>query len=160
MKLSRIVLALAAAAALALVRAATMSADQAPPVNVPGIDKPVIVVTGDVGANETWTNANYYVLRGAVFVRESGSTLNIEAGTRVIGESGSVGTLIVERGGRLNAIGTADAPIVFTSDQPIGQRGRGDWGGLIINGRAPINFGRRRGRWRGRHWRLRRHGSE
>ena len=49
MKVSRIALALAAAAVLALVRAATMSADQAPPVNVPGIDKPVIVVTGDVG---------------------------------------------------------------------------------------------------------------
>ena len=140
MKVSRIALALAAAAALALVHGVRTSADQAPPVNVPGIDKPVIVVTGDVGANETWTSANYYVLRGAVFVR-SGSTLNIEAGTRVIGESGSVGTLIVERGGRLNAIGTATAPIVFTSDQPIGQRGRGDWGGLIINGRAPLNFG-------------------
>ena len=139
MKVSRIALALAAAAVLALVRAATMSADQAPPVNVPGIDKPVIVVTGDVAVNETWINANYYVLRGAVFVR-SGSTLNIAAGTRVIGESGSVGTLIVERGGRINAIGTQEAPIVFTSDQPIGQRGRGDWGGLIINGRARINF--------------------
>ncbi len=140
MHLSRIAIALAAAAALAVVHSAGMSADQAPPVNVPGIDKPVIVVTGDVSANETWTSANYYVLRGAVFVR-SGSTLNIQAGTRVIGESGSVGTLIVERGGRLNAIGTATAPIVFTSDQPIGQRGRGDWGGIIINGRAPINFG-------------------
>jgi hypothetical protein len=140
MHLSRIVLGLAAAAALALVLGARPSADQAPPVNVPGIDKPVIVVSGDVSANETWTNANYYVLRGAVFVR-SGSTLNIQAGTRVVGESGSVGTLIVERGGRLNAIGTAEAPIVFTSDQPIGQRGRGDWGGLIINGRAPLNFG-------------------
>jgi hypothetical protein len=140
MQLTRIVLGLAGAAALALVPGVRMSADQAPPVNVPGIDKPVIVVTGDVGANETWTNANYYVLRGAVFVRE-GSTLTIQAGTRVIGESGSVGALVVERGGRLNAIGTATAPIVFTSDQPIGQRGRGDWGGIIINGRAPINFG-------------------
>ena len=120
MKVSRIALALAAAAVLALIRAATMSADQAPPVNVPGIDKPVIVVTGDVGTSTRRGPAtNYYVLRGAVFVR-SGSTLNIAAGTRVIGESGSVGTLIVERGGRLNAIGTADAPIVFTSDQPIG----------------------------------------
>jgi hypothetical protein len=137
---SRIVLAVAAAATLALAHGVRTSADQAPPVNVPGIDKPVIVVTGDVSANETWTSGNYYVLRGAVFVR-SGSTLNIQAGTRVIGESGSVGTLIVERGGRLNAIGTATAPIVFTSDQPIGQRGRGDWGGIIINGRAPINFG-------------------
>ena len=140
MQVSRIALALAAAAILAFVRVATMSADQAPPVNVPGIDKPVIVVTGDVGVNETWTNANYYVLRGAVFVR-SGSTLNIAAGTRIVGESGSVGTLIVERGGRLNAIGTQAEPIVFTSDQPMGQRGRGDWGGLIINGRARLNFG-------------------
>jgi hypothetical protein len=140
MHFSRFVLGLAAALVLALVPSARTSADQAPPVNVPGIDKPVIVVTGDVAATETWTSANYYVLRGAVFVR-SGSTLNIQAGTRVIGESGSVGTLIVERGGRINAIGTAAAPIVFTSDQPIGQRGRGDWGGLIINGHAPLNFG-------------------
>jgi hypothetical protein len=136
----RLLFGLAAAAALAIVPTATLSSDQAPPVNVPGIDKPVIVVTGDVSANETWTSNNYYVLRGAVFVR-AGATLNIGAGTRVIGESGSVGTLIVERGGRLNAIGTATNPIVFTSDQPIGQRGRGDWGGIIINGRAPLNFG-------------------
>ena len=139
MQLSRIVLALGAAAGLAVAMGVPMSADQAPPVNVPGIDKPVIVVTGSVTGTETWTNANYYVLRGAVFV-EAGATLNISAGTRIIGESGSVGTLIVLRGGRLNAIGTADAPVVFTSDQPIGQRNRGDWGGLIINGRAHVNF--------------------
>jgi hypothetical protein len=130
---------LALAAGLALVPAARVSTDQAPPVNVPGIDKPVVVVTGSITGNEIWTNAYYYVLRGAVFI-DQGATLNIQAGTRVIGESGSVGTLIVSRGGRLNAIGTAAAPIVFTSDQPIGQRGRGDWGGIIINGRAPINF--------------------
>ena len=138
--LRRAVLGIALAAGLSIVPTVTLRSDQSAPVNVPGIDKPVIVVTGDVGANETWTSANYYVLRGAVFVR-AGATLNIGAGTTVIGESGSVGTLIVERGGRLNAIGTATAPVVFTSDQAPGQRGRGDWGGLIINGRAPINFG-------------------
>jgi hypothetical protein len=140
MQVSRIALGLAAAAAIAAGALTRVSADQAPPVNVPGIDKPVIVVTGSITGNETWTNANYYVLRGAVFV-EQGGTLNIGAGTRIIGESGSVGTLIVQRGGRLNAIGTAAAPIVFTSDQPVGRRGRGDWGGIIINGRARINFG-------------------
>lgn len=113
--------------------------DQAPPVNVPGIDKPVVVVTGEITGSETWSNSNYYVLRGAVFVNE-GATLNIQAGTRVIGEAGSVGTLIVLRGGRLNAIGTREAPVVFTSDQPVGARARGDWGGLIINGRAPVNL--------------------
>jgi hypothetical protein len=134
------VVALALAVGIAGAAATTVRTDQAAPVTVPGINRPVVVVTGDVGSNETWSAANYYVLRGAVFVR-SGSTLNIQAGTTVIGESGSVGTLIVERGGRINAIGTAAAPIVFTSDQAIGQRGRGDWGGLIINGRARLNFG-------------------
>ena len=124
---------------LAAVPAVKVSSEQAPPVNVPGIDKPVIVVTGEVTGTETWVNTNYYVLRGAVFVRQGG-TLNIQAGTRIIGEAGSVGTLIVLRGGRLNAIGTAAQPIVFTSDQPIGRRNRGDWGGLIINGRAPVNL--------------------
>ena len=120
--------------------AAPVSTQQAVPVTVPGIDKPVIVVTGEIASTETWTSANYYVLRGAVFVR-AGATLNIQAGTHVIGESGSVGTLIVLRGGRLNAIGTPQAPVVFTSDQAPGTRGRGDWGGLIINGRARVNFG-------------------
>ena len=140
MRFSRILFRVAIAVGVAIVPTARLSSDQAPPVNVPGIDKPVIVVTGEVTGNETWVSSNYYVLRGAVFVR-AGATLNIAAGTRIIGEAGSVGTLIVEQGGRLNAIGTAAAPIVFTSDQPIGQRGRGDWGGIIINGRAPLNFG-------------------
>jgi hypothetical protein len=118
---------------------ARVRGDQAPPVTVPGIDKPVIVVTGSVSGTENWTSNYYYVLRGAVFV-PSGATLNIAAGTTVIGESGSVGTLIVLRGGRLNATGTRTAPIVFTSDQPVGSRDRGDWGGLIINGNAPVNL--------------------
>jgi hypothetical protein len=126
-------------AALLVSQSESVWSAQAPPVNVPGIDKPVIVVTGEVEGTESWTNNFYYVLRGAVFVRD-GATLNIQAGTRVIGESGSVGTLIVLRGGRLNAIGTREAPIVFTSDQPVGSRARGDWGGIIINGRAPVNI--------------------
>jgi hypothetical protein len=117
----------------------TIGADQAAPVTVPGIDKPVIVVTNEITGAENWTSNFYYVLRGAVFIR-SGGTLNIAAGTTVIGEAGSAGTLIIERGGRLNAIGTRTAPIVFTSDQPVGNRARGDWGGIIINGRAPLNL--------------------
>lgn len=118
---------------------APLSGQQRPPVTVPGIDKPVVVVTGSIAGTETWTSSFYYVLRGAVFV-EQGGTLNVEAGTRVIGESGSVGTLIVKRGGRLNVNGTRTAPVVFTSDQPVGSRSRGDWGGIILNGRAPVNI--------------------
>jgi hypothetical protein len=131
--------AVAACALLLVTTTVPVSSDQAPPVTVPGIDKPVVVVTGTISGTENWTNNFYYVLRGAVFV-ESGGTLNIQAGTRVVGESGSVGTLIVRRGGRLNAIGTAAQPIVFTSDQPVGTRARGDWGGIILNGRAPVNI--------------------
>jgi hypothetical protein len=126
-------------AVLVIGQMAGLRADQAAPVTVPGIDKPVVVVTGSVTGTENWTSNFYYVLRGAVFV-EAGATLNIAAGTRVIGEAGSVGTLIVRRGGRLNAIGTRTEPIVFTSDQPVGSRGRGDWGGIILNGFAPVNI--------------------
>jgi hypothetical protein len=136
---SRTLAAVVAGAVLVMSQHATVQADLAGPFNVPGIDKPVFVVTGSVTGTESWTSNNYYVLRGAVFVEEGG-TLNIAAGTRVIGESGSVGTLIVKRGGRLNAIGTRTAPIVFTSDQPAGSRSRGDWGGIILNGRAPVNL--------------------
>jgi hypothetical protein len=135
--LSRIACGVALAALVAV--PVTLSAKQTAPVTVPGIDKPVIVVTGEVTGLDTWTNAYYYVLRGAVFVRDGG-VLTIQPGTWVIGESGSVGTLIVERGGKLNAVGTAAQPIVFTSDQAPGTRSRGDWGGLIINGRAPVNL--------------------
>jgi hypothetical protein len=126
-------LALAGAAALAQVAPIQSQ------VNVPGLDKPVVVVTGRIRGVVNWTNKFYYVLRGAVFVEE-GATLNIQAGTLIAGEAGSVGTLIVLRGGRLNALGTREQPVVFTSDQPPGSRDRGDWGGIIINGRAPVNI--------------------
>jgi hypothetical protein len=106
MHFSRIAFGLAVAAGLVIGPVVKLSSEQAPPVSVPGIDKPVVVVTGEVTGTEAWVNSNYYVLRGAVFVR-NGATLNIQAGTRIIGESGSVGTLIVDRGGRLNALGTA-----------------------------------------------------
>ena len=109
------------------------------PVNVPGIDKPVRVIRGQFTSAVNLESRYYYVLRGAVFIGRGG-TLNIEAGTRIVGEFATLGTLVIAQGGRINAIGTASAPIVFTSDQPVGQRGRGDWGGLIINGEAPINI--------------------
>lgn len=107
-------------------------------VNVPGIDKPVRVIRGRFSSDIALTNQFHYVLRGVVFI-ERGATVDIQAGTRIVGEFATLGTLVIAQGGRINAIGTADAPIVFTSDQPIGQRARGDWGGLIINGEAPLN---------------------
>ncbi|MCY4626881.1 MAG: hypothetical protein OXE58_04840 [Acidobacteria bacterium] len=96
-------------------------------------------VEGEITEDTTWVAATEVILKGAVFVHE-GVTLTIEAGTRIYGDSATNGTLVVERGGTLMAMGTADAPIVMTSDQAAGERARGDWGGLIINGNAPLNI--------------------
>ncbi|MBD3358559.1 MAG: hypothetical protein GF363_15475 [Chitinivibrionales bacterium] len=81
-----------------------------------------------------------YILRGYVVV-DSPHTLIIEPGVTIHGEKSSIGTLIISRGAKIIAVGTQTAPIVFTSDQPKGQRKPGDWGGLVINGNAPINNG-------------------
>ena len=109
------------------------------PVTVAGIDKPVRVIKGRFTSDVTLTNDTYWVLRGAVFIGEP-ARLTIAAGTRIIGETATRGTLVIERGGQIIANGTALAPIVMTSDQPVGTRFRGDWGGLVINGRAPLNL--------------------
>jgi len=98
-----------------------------------------VVVTGNISSNTTWTSDNQYLLRGAVFV-QAGATLTIQAGTTIFGEKSSLGTLVVARGGRIVAQGTQSSPIVMTSDRPAGSRARGDWGGLILNGAAPLNI--------------------
>ena len=93
----------------------------------------VDVPAGDITASTTWTADNIYTLRGQVFV--TGGTLTIEAGTVIQGDPGSV--LVITAGAQLNAVGTAAAPIVFTSSQMIPSAG--DWGGVVLLGRAPIN---------------------
>ena len=98
-----------------------------------------ITVTGSITTNTTWSSSNIYLLSGFVYV-ESGATLTIQPGTIIKGDKASKGTLIVRQGGKLNAAGTAGAPIVFTSNQPVGSRDRGDWGGIILCGRAPQNI--------------------
>ncbi len=128
-----------ACALLLAIGTGTLKGDLQGQTTVPGIDKPVIVVKGRITGSTTWESRFYYVLRGAVFVTQ-GATLTVQPGTTVVGELATTGTLVVERGGRLVAVGTPASPIVFTSDQPIGERARGDWGGLILNGRAPVNI--------------------
>ena len=95
-----------------------------------------IVVSGDISTNTTWTKSNTYLLSGFVYVSD-GATLTIEAGTTIKGDKNSKGTLIVARGGKLIANGTANEPIVFTSNETTPSYG--DWGGLIILGKAHTN---------------------
>jgi hypothetical protein len=99
-------------------------------------------IQGNIESNQTWVNTKAYRIRGVVYVK-NGATLTVEPGTFVIGQPGSQppSALVVTRNGRIVANGTKSRPIVMTSSLPFGERQRGDWGGLILLGRAPINVG-------------------
>ena len=119
-------------------------------VNVSAVPaKTVVEVRGVLTGNVSWTKDKIYKLIGFVRVgadttetfssTAATGTLTIEAGTTIIGDRASKATLIVQRGSKIIANGTADAPIVFTSERAAGQRESGDWGGLVICGRAVNN---------------------
>lgn len=102
---------------------------------------PVCVLEGELTADTHLTPDKEYLLRGGVFVGDdvAETVLTIDAGVTLYGETSSKGMLVIRRGSKIIAEGTADAPIVMTSPNLEGSRARGDWGGLIINGRAPVN---------------------
>ena len=99
----------------------------------------VIALNTNFNTNTTLVSGETYMLFGFVEV-ESGVVLTIEPGTLILGDKDTKGTLIVNRGAQIIAEGTAAAPIVFTSAEPAGSRAPGDWGGVIICGRAPVNL--------------------
>ncbi len=101
-----------------------------------------IIVQGTILQNTTWTSNNVYLLRGGVFVGndQTQTILTIQPGTVIKGESASGGFLCIRRHSKIIADGTASQPITFTSDRPVGQQARGDWGGIIINGLAHVNL--------------------
>lgn len=109
--------------------------DEAPPT----VTDTRVRVEVDITSNTTWTASNKYLLVGFINV-QNGATLTIEPGTVIFGDKATKGTLIINRGGRIQAVGTASQPIVFTSAEAAGSRAPGDWGGLILCGRAPINL--------------------
>ncbi len=97
-----------------------------------------ITLSGDITSDMTlFSNARYF-LSGFVYVKNN-ATLTIQPGTIIKGVSGTKGTLIIERGSKIMAAGTKEQPIVFTSDKPEGQRAMGDWGGVVICGKAKTN---------------------
>ena len=110
------------------------------------------IVSENITTDVTWTSDICYILGGRIVV-EAGATLTIEPGTLIKGETGQ-GTnstsLLVARGATINAEGTADAPIIFTSVADEIQQGMiaspnldpsisGLWGGVLILGNAPIS---------------------
>ena len=79
-----------------------------------------------------------YLLKGWVYIA-NGAELTIEPGTVIKGDKQTKASLICERGGKLIAKGSATEPIVFTSEEAPGSRKPGDWGGIIICGKAKNN---------------------
>ncbi|MFM2190403.1 MAG: hypothetical protein RL491_789, partial [Bacteroidota bacterium] len=80
-----------------------------------------IEVSGDITSNTTWSSNNKYVLKGFVYVK-SPAVLTIEPGTVIRGDKATKGTLIIERGAQIFAVGTQNSPIVFTSNEAKGNR--------------------------------------
>jgi hypothetical protein len=102
----------------------------------PGTTNENTILEGRISENRTLKAANIYKLRGLVYVT-NGAILTIEPGTKIVGEKGKQGGLIITRSCKIIAEGTVDKPIVFTSEEatPL----RGDWSGLVILGNAPTN---------------------
>ena len=96
-------------------------------------------INTDILANRTLYVDTAYTLSGFIHVG-NGATLTIQPGTIIKGDFNTLGSsLMILKGAKIQADGTADAPIVFTSSRPAGQRQPGDWGGLLLVGNAPNN---------------------
>jgi hypothetical protein len=121
----------------ALLFVAGCSEDDDPPANT-DCPEGFTCLKGDITNQLTLDASKKYLLQGKVYV-QSGGEIVIPAGTLIIGEKNSDGTLIINRGGKIDAQGTATNPIVFTSQGPVGFRNRGDWGGVVILGRGYTN---------------------
>jgi hypothetical protein len=99
----------------------------------------VDTLTGSITADRSLSADTLYVLSGYVKVA-AGATITIEPGTTIVGDTAVLGSsLWILRGAQVDAQGTAEAPIVFTSGKPEGSRAPGDWGGLLIIGNGVIN---------------------
>ncbi|MEQ1571915.1 MAG: hypothetical protein ABMA64_40180 [Myxococcota bacterium] len=99
------------------------------------------VLTGTLTDDTTLDSSEPWVLDGVVFVGDDDHPVElvVDAGTLIYGNPTTRGTLVVSRGSRIVAEGTPSQPIVFTSPRARGARSPGDWGGVVIDGRAPIN---------------------
>lgn len=131
--MKKLLLAFAAVSSIALT---SCTKDEKNPTPEPTGDYEIL--TGDITNDRTLTADKKYKLEGFVYVKD-GATLNIEPGTVIVGDKASKATLVITRTGKINANGTQERPIVFTSAYEPGIRNAGDWGGIIMLGNAPVN---------------------
>ena len=94
-------------------------------------------LAGNLTSDLTLKSGIDHTLTGALLVKD-GATLTIEAGSRIKALAGGTDVyILVEKGGKIVANGTENAPIVFTSNATNPKSG--DWGGIIVNGKAPLS---------------------
>ena len=104
------------------------------PINVPSIT----TISGNINTTTTLTSDKVWTLKGYVYVTD-GAKLIIQPGTTIVSDIAEKGALCIERGAQIIAEGTATKPIIFTSGKNAGERSPGDWGGIVILGRAKTN---------------------
>ena len=98
-----------------------------------------VTVSDSITTNTHWTKNNVYKLQGLIYVTNN-ATLTIDAGTVIRGDETVANTsLVITRGAKLYANGTVSEPVVFTSNKAAGSRAPGDWGGVILLGKASYN---------------------
>lgn len=127
------------------------------PSNPDPVEPDVITVTQNIAANETWSASKTYILGGRITVL-AGATLTIEPGTVIKGQAGTganATALLIARGAKLMAEGTAAKPIIFTSvadeitkedvaagnfaSPNLNPDANGLWGGVLVCGKASIS---------------------
>lgn len=110
---------------------------------------PVQTVSGSITTNTTWDNSKVWEVSGVLTVK-SGATLTINAGTYIKSTANTPnvpnGVIVVQKGGKINAVGTAESPIIFTSRNLLDGNAAtvpapGDFGGIILLGNAHVNTG-------------------
>lgn len=105
-----------------------------PPINVPS----TTTITGNINQTITLTSDKTWTLKGYVYVTD-GAKIIIQPGTKIVSDIAEKGALCIERGAQIIAEGTSTNPIVFTSGREDGQKSPGDWGGIVLLGRATTN---------------------
>jgi hypothetical protein len=104
------------------------------PINIPSST----TLNGNINITTTLTSDKVWTLKGYVYVTD-GAKLIIQPGTTIVSDIAEKGALIIERGAQIIAEGTATKPIVFTSGKTVGDKAPGDWGGVVILGKATTN---------------------
>ncbi len=96
---------------------------------------------GTITEDTLLTADKNWLIKGSVFIGSTNfpTVLTIEAGTVIKGDTATNSVLVISMGSKIIAEGTVEKPIVFTSAAPVGQRVAGDWGGVVINGKARQN---------------------